>query len=54
VAVADDYCNIEDIRVGDLVCAWDEQAENLVLNPVEIIKKRTPTASYTSGLVTKK
>jgi hypothetical protein len=34
VAVADDYCNIEDIRVGDLVWAWEQDRQNLALKPV--------------------
>jgi hypothetical protein len=34
VAVADDYCNIEDIRVGDFVWAWEPEQQNLALKPV--------------------
>ena len=34
VAIADDYCNIEDIRVGDLVWSWEPDRQNLALKPV--------------------
>jgi hypothetical protein len=34
VAVADDYCAIEDLRVGDLVWAWQEDGNNLALKPI--------------------
>jgi hypothetical protein len=34
VAIEGDYCNIEDIRVGDMVWAWEQDQQNLALKPV--------------------
>lgn len=46
IAVAQGYEKIENLRIGNLVWSWDEQAENLVLSPVEMTQK-----SYTHNLV---
>jgi len=40
VAMADDYKNIEDIRVGDLVWAWEQDRQNLALKAVTAISQR--------------
>ena len=40
VAVADGYRNIEDIRVGDLVWAWEQEHQNLALKAVVSTSQR--------------
>jgi hypothetical protein len=44
VAVADDYCAIEDLRVGDLVWAWEPDGGNLALKPIVSVSQRTTHA----------
>ncbi|RZK26550.1 MAG: DUF4280 domain-containing protein, partial [Hymenobacter sp.] len=44
VAVADDHCAIEDLRVGDLVWAWEDTGGNLALKPIIAIHQHQADA----------